>query len=235
MHSRVDSWVLWLRALAVGGLAFMLGVVGHVSADGLLPGPALLLVLLVFGVVMSAPLLNGPASTARLVLMLVGGQTLIHVALTATAGHVGDSAATSPTPSSPAMAPTAPVLPTDADGRRVGSLQDAYSQMLPAPGDHQPTLPIGHLISDMSAHAPMMAAHLAAAVLVGLYLGYGERSLWALIRWAGQALLVLIRIPAAMPLSVARLLSTVDRTPPAPRRRWGVQPLSRRGPPPVLA
>lgn len=231
MHSRVDSWVLWLRALAVGGLAFMLGVVGHVSADGLLPGPALLLILLAFGVVMSAPLLNGPAGTLRLVLMLVGGQTLIHVALTATAGHVGDTTAKATAP----VSPKAPVLPADADGRRVGSLQDAYSQMLPASGDHQPTLPIGHLISDLTAHAPMMAAHLAAAVLVGLYLGYGERSLWALIRWAGQALLPLSRIPAAMPLSMARLLSTVDRTPPAPRRRWGVQPLSRRGPPAVPA
>ena len=40
-----------------------------------------------------------------------------------------------------------------------------------------PTLPVGHLVSDLSAHAPMMVVHLVAAALVGLWLAHGERCL----------------------------------------------------------
>jgi hypothetical protein len=46
------------RAGIVGVLAFVLGVVGYVSADGLLPGPVLLAALLVGSVLLSAPMLN---------------------------------------------------------------------------------------------------------------------------------------------------------------------------------
>ena len=46
VETRVDACVLWARALIVGSLAFFLGVVGHVTADGLLPGPAFLTALL---------------------------------------------------------------------------------------------------------------------------------------------------------------------------------------------
>ena len=38
-----------------------------------------------------------------------------------------------------------------------------------------------HLMTDMSVHAPMMLAHLMGAAAVGMWLGIGERALWALI------------------------------------------------------
>ena len=74
METRVDTLVLWARASLVGLLAFGLGVVGHVTADGLLPSPMFLVVLLVFSVLLSVPMLNRPASSLRIVAMLVVGR-----------------------------------------------------------------------------------------------------------------------------------------------------------------
>ncbi|GAB3858983.1 hypothetical protein GCM10028801_19690 [Nocardioides maradonensis] len=45
-----------------------------------------------------------------------------------------------------------------------------------------------HLLEELTpAHAPMALAHLAAAVLTGLWLARGERALWNLIRLVAQA------------------------------------------------
>jgi hypothetical protein len=230
MEPRVDASVLWLRALLVGVLAFGLGVVGHVSADGLLPGPVLLVVLLAGSVLISAPLLNRRASPLRLVAMLVGGQTFIHLVLTVTAGHAGDRPGAG-APGSPVMAS----LPT-VDGHRVGSLQDAYHGMAGQPSSMAPALPVGHLVADLSAHAPMMVAHLVAAAVVGLWLGYGERCLWTLIALTGRRLLVAawaLGVPGLHP--APRLSTTADRTPERARSLWFVRPHSRRGPPLLLA
>lgn len=230
MEPRVDASVLWLRALLVGVLAFVLGVVGHVSADGLLPGPVLLVVLLAISVLLSAPMLNRPASPVRLVALLVGGQTLVHLALTVTAGHAGDRPA-----SHPAVPSTIGTLPT-VGGQRVGSLQDAYQGMSGRPSPMAPALPVGHLVDDLSAHAPMMAAHLVAAALVGLWLAYGERCLWTILALTGRRLLAAawaLGVPVVQP--APRLSTTADRTPVRPRSLWFVRPHSRRGPPLLLA
>ena len=45
------------------------------------------------------------------------------------------------------------------DGRRVGSFQDAFLGTSSQPAT-TPTVPIHHLVADLSAHAPMMVAHL---------------------------------------------------------------------------
>jgi hypothetical protein len=73
---------VWARALIFGSVAFflgVLGVVGHVTADGLVPGPAALGVLLGMLVLPSAPMLVRQASPLRLVGLLIGGQTAIHL------------------------------------------------------------------------------------------------------------------------------------------------------------
>lgn len=227
MEARIDAGVLWARALALGSIAFFLGVVGHVSADGLLPGPTLLVVLLLMSVALSAPMLHRQASPLRIVALLVGGQTTIHLVLTVTAGHVGDP--------SPLAVPhtTGPgALPT-VDGHRVGSLQDAYAGMTGSSAS-APSVP-GHLIADMSAHAPMMGVHLVAAVLVGLWLGYGERLLWNILTLTGRRLLalVLVLVPVAPPTTRAEY--AVAARPRRPRSRWVIRPDSRRGPPLLAA
>jgi hypothetical protein len=235
MESRVDALVLWARACLVGLLALGLGVVGHVTADGLLPSPVFLAALLVFSVLLSAPLLSRPASSTRIVAMLVGGQAFIHLALTVTAGHRGEgaSAGTAPSPSSGAAGMRAlPVV----DGHRVGSLQDAYQGMSGQSTSFAPTLPVGHLVNDLSAHAPMMAVHLAAAVLVGLWLGYGERCLWTLLALTGRRVVaaVVVLAPVATPLRPG-LSAAVHPEPELRASRWLARPLSRRGPPLLAA
>jgi hypothetical protein len=218
--------VLWARAGVVGSLAFLLGVVGHVTADGRLPGPVFLTVLLTMAVLLSAPMLSRPASSLRIVTMLVGGQTLLHLVLTVSAGHAGDRRTGTGAARSSAL-DSLPVL----DGRRVGSLQDAYDGAGDQPGGLAPTLPVGHLVDDLSAHAPMMAAHLVVAALVGLWLGYGERCLWTLIALTGRRILMAAR--TLQPVAVAVRLTMVDGAlaPAGPRSVWLVRSDSRRGPP----
>ena len=153
METVLDARLRWARALVAGSVAFVLGVTGHVMADGLLPGPVGLAVLLAFSVLLAMPVLGRRVSSVRTVGLLVGGQTFIHLCLTMTAGHRGEVRGHIAT-ATPAGLSQLPVV----DGRRVGSLQDAY---LGTPdGAVTPVLP-GHLIGDLQAHAPMMAVHLA--------------------------------------------------------------------------
>lgn len=222
----MDPWLLWPRAFCVGSLAVLFGVIGHVTADGLLPGPWILGLLLAFVVLLSGPMLSRPASRFRLVAMLVGGQMFVHLVLTITAGHRGDHAA------SPAVSSTGlRTLPT-VDGHRVGSLQDAYQGMSGQPSTLAPTLPVGHLLNDMSAHAPMMAVHLAAATLVGLWLARGERCLWTVLALTGRRVLAAVWLLAPLPPALlGGGVDPADRTPAVPVSRWQARPHSRRGPP----
>lgn len=228
MHTRVDPWLVWSRALCVGVIAFAFGVVGHVTADGLLPGPTLLAVLLVLSVALSVPMLSRPAGRLRLVLMLVGGQVLVHVVLTVSAGHRGDPVAGGGATTPRGLA-SLPVV----DGHRVGSLQDAYEGMSGQPAAAgTPTLPIGQLADEMAAHAPMMTVHLGAAALVGLWLAYGERCLWTLLALTGRRVLAaawaLGPVPGAPRPATGRAYAELPVM--AVSRRQS-QPRSRRGPP----
>ena len=227
----MDPCALWVRALLVGSIAFFLGVAGHVTADGLLPGPALLTALLGLSILLGVPILNRPATPFRLVVMLVGGQTVIHLVLSVTSGHRGDVAATSAAISRPSGVGTLPVV----GGHRVGSLQDAYQGMA-GQQSLSPTLPVGHLINDLSAHAPMMLAHVVAAALVGLWLARGERYLWTLVALTGRR--ILIGTWSLVPVGVApttRASYAAVRDLPGPRSLWLVRPASRRGPPLLAA
>jgi hypothetical protein len=227
MEARMDPCVLWARASVVGTLAFLLGVAGHVMADGLLPGPLFLAGLLAFSVLLGVPMLNRPAGPVRLVALLVGGQTFIHLVLSVAAGHAGDAATSS---GSTAGATGLRTLPT-VDGHRVGSLQDAYQGMSGHASATAPALPVGHLINDLSAHAPMMVVHLAAAALVGLWLARGEACLWTILALTGRRIVaaVLLVVPVDRPRSLPA--AAADRVLAVARSLWLVRPDSRRGPP----
>lgn len=231
MQPRVDAVALWARALAIGSVAFLLGVVGHVMADGLLPGPAFLVALGAFSVLVTVPMLNRPASGVRLAAILVAGQSVIHLALTLTAGHRGEP---SPFSAAPRAVPRGVAQLPTVDGRRVGSLLDAY-QATRAGQSAQPTLPIHHLVADVQAHAQMMVVHLAAAALVGLWLAVGERALWTLVALLGRRLVALVH--RAQPVTVAAPSCRsylADRAPLGPCSVWLVRSLPRRGPPLLL-
>jgi hypothetical protein len=213
----MEPGVLWARAVLLASVTVFLGAVGHVTADGLLPGPVAMVILYAVAVVAAAALLARPASATRLVLLLVGGQTLVHLVLSAAAGHAGDVPAAE-------TARGALALPT-VDGRRTGSLLDAYD----AGATHAttPSLPVGHLLDHLSGHAPMMAAHLLVAVLVGLWLAVGERALFTLLALAVRVVVARLHplpvvrrptVPAALPavptLSLVLARAVVRRGPP---------------------
>lgn len=209
----MDPAVLWARAALLGSLACFLGVAGHATAGGELPGPLWLVLLLAVSVSLCAPLLARPASALRLVLVLVAGQALVHAFLTATAAPVA--------------------------GHRTGSLQ-AHVDAGMAGGPDGPALDAGRLAGDMTAHAPMLVVHLAVAVLVGLLLALGERTLWTLVALASAALLrplllawSLVHARAVAPV---RDLATLPAHPPVLRSAQRIaRSVVRRGPPLLAA
>lgn len=234
---RVPGVLVWPRAAVVGLLAGGLGTVGHVSADGLLPGPAVVVGVLAVSVALSAAALQEQASTRRLAVLLVLGQAWVHLALSAAAGHRAD-------PSGGPAGHGGPLLPVEhvvgspglgeRDGRRVGSLMDAYHAGLPAPAE--PTGAAGGgLLTHAVEHAPMMAAHLLVAVLVALWLAGGERALWTLLALSAGVLLALLR--PLVPIAVTAggpPAAAPDLRRPGGSRPGAATPLSRRGPPRLL-
>lgn len=233
---------MWARATVLGAVMLGTGTVSHASAGGRLPHPVALLVLTGALVVVAGRFLLGPASARRIVALVVAGQGLAHTALSLMAGHRGDGSTASPRHPS---VPTAS-LPLDADGRRVGSLLDAYSATPAMPGHHGPgvpTAPLTHLLHHLADQGPLMlVAHLAAAVVLGLVLAVGERALWALLHLAAARVVVLAaaRRSAAATLAVLRGAATAPRPRPraagfAPVPRLDRPALSHRGPPVLLA
>ena len=80
----------WTRALLLAVVAMGSGVIAHLSAAGRLPGPWVLGLLFLLCVAGAAALLGRPASTLRVVVMTVAGQTFVRGFLTALSGHRGD-------------------------------------------------------------------------------------------------------------------------------------------------
>lgn len=241
MDRNAGEWLRWTRAAVVAFVALFTGAVAHAAANGLLPSLTGLAFLYGFAVVVAAVLLGRPATMTRIVALTVGGQAAIHVALTATAGHAGDAAAGHPA-SHPTSHP-APLTQTpnlDGSGRRVGSMWDQYAATEPvttAGGGN--VNPIQHLITDLSAHAPMMAVHIAAAALVGIWLAVGERALWTVlaltagVMFAAVMTAVATRRPRVVP-AVLRV-AVPWRDPAPPHLRAVARSVVRRGPPPPLA
>jgi hypothetical protein len=103
MDRTVGGALRWTRALLLAVVAMGSGVIAHLSADGRLPGPWVLALLFLLCVAGAAALLGRPASTLRVVVMTVAGQTFVHGFLTALSGHRGDP------PLRRVVAPPAPV------------------------------------------------------------------------------------------------------------------------------
>ena len=206
MEGRIGPWLLWSRALVLGGLATGLGAIGHVTAGGALPGAATLTTLTVVMVALSAPLLLRPATAARLALSLAGGQLIVHVVLTAAAGHGGT---------------------TSMAGMSAGTMA-GHAHAQPS------GVPVDAVLAHLGGHAPMMAAHVAAAALLGLWLSSGEHALWTLIALAVRRL-VAPRPALAVVDARTRRLTTPTPRPAGPRSLWETLPHPTRGPPLVAA
>ena len=218
----MDPVAVWVRAALLAAVTMFLGVAAHVTADGLLPSVAWLVVLAALAVVPCAALLARPASTVRIVLTLAGGQALVHLALTVTAGHTTHAGAGH----------------GHADGTRshvdtAGSaLETLQSGQLGAtPGG----LTAGGLVGHLVDHAPMMLVHVLAAALVGLWLAVGERALWTLVALTGAVVLRPLLLLRALSGSAVSAVPVVGPAHPEPRTPAPTRLLARcvvrRGPP----
>lgn len=76
-----------VRATVVAGVAVVLGAGAHQLGSGLLPGARVLGGLALALVAVGVVALRTQASLVRLGLLVVGGQGLVHLVLSATAGH----------------------------------------------------------------------------------------------------------------------------------------------------
>jgi hypothetical protein len=140
----------WARAAVLATVALLTAGLAHVGAGDRLPSTSALAALLASVTLLVAPLLRHPASTRRVVLLMAGGETCLHFALSALT-HAGGGG------SSSAATMRDPML---------GMSQMAHS---------------ADLAGVSGAHVLMAETHLAAAVVVGLWLAAGERALWTLL------------------------------------------------------
>ncbi len=131
--TRATPVLLWTRAALLSVVVVAASVIGHVSADGLLPGPLALLALLGATAVVSARFLTRQASAPRLVALLVGGQAVVHGLLSLLAGHGSSSASSAwSAAASGTGAASAPAHGFVFDGRqteRTGSYFDQVDAM----------------------------------------------------------------------------------------------------------
>lgn len=221
--------------MTLSAAAFGTGATAHVQADGLLPGPAVLFLLVGVGALVCAPFLRHPGPPRRIVALLLAGQSFVHVVLAATAGHRGD-------PVSRAVSHVS--APVAVSGDRRGSYFDvAYGPTIAhGSGDLRIPAPLIHAVTDVTAHPTMALAHLLAAAACGWWLAMGERAIWRLVEltslaWSELADPVLSRWASAV--RAVRLLSTELRIPalvlvvlePRPQSAVFSRSVSRRGPP----
>lgn len=235
--------LVWGRAGVLGTAALATGAVSHVAGGGRLPGSLALLALLAVSVLAAARFLLTRASAGRLVLLVLAGQTLVHAALSALAGHHGQHpAGVGVTP--PAAGPT--------------NLYDHYATTVPtAPPRALSTSPevvgeqsrvadgwVAHQVDHFVQQGPaMVLAHLVGAVVLGLFLAVGEQSLWRLIALGVSRRLVCLAADRIVRQTVGVAPGLGIRTVPAPDRLAALadsQVLGhdvdrRRGPPFLLA
>lgn len=241
MPDRASLTLRWARATLLAAVALGTGMVAHVSADGLLPGPTGLVVLTLACTALAAMFLGREASTLRLVTLVVGGQGFVHTALAAMAGHGGEAHETASTATPPVPMPDPAPIP------RTGSYFDQWAQSHPTSADGAlgsgPVVPswLVHAVTDVAEHPMMALAHVLAAVAVGLWLAVGERALFAVLALTAALAVELVRrlhgaLDAPTPIAprpapVRRTAYRIDRLPH--RDVWSRGP-ARRGPPLLL-
>lgn len=252
MTTRAGLALRWGRAAVLATVATTTGVLAHLSAGGLLPGAAGM--VLIFGVSLawSAALLGRPATTRRIVLMVMASQTFTHGALTAVAGHRGDHrlGAVAPPSGTPAPVPTpsrSPITVMDGGHRAPwGDQMHAANPAADAPVQLSVPAPLAHLIADFTGpHAAMAAAHLVGAALLGLWLARGEQLVWSLVALSARgganainALVAALTSPAAVghlgaPLRTGPVsAAAAEASRPV---RWFTPAAALRGPPALAA
>ncbi|MEU2654958.1 hypothetical protein ABZ615_06505 [Streptomyces sp. NPDC007325] len=149
----------------------------------------------------------------------------------------------STTPASPTPTPQPATMPTPSGDAHAAHIHAAHAAM--GHGDVSPSAgvafeaPAGHDMTDLSSSFGMVAAHLLAALLSGLWMAYGERAAFRLLRAASlrlfRPLCPLLACCAAVVPDRPRLRPVRTGDERAPRRLLLAHSLISRGPPRALA
>ncbi len=250
--TRATPVLLWSRAAVLAAVVVAVSAVGHVSADGLLPGPWEMLGLTLAVTAVAARFLTRQASPLRLVTMLVSGQVAIHGVLTVLAGHAGDAAgAVSGAAAHGSGHATTQFVFDGLRTERTGSYFDQVEAMQVTAPDGAASTGSGlggvaHLAEHLATQSvAMMLAHAAVVALLGVWLAVGERALWTVLTLSTTGLLEVVGHAAALVLGrwLAILLDRVRGVAFLPSTGRDVVPLphllhhvvAHRGPPSLLA
>jgi hypothetical protein len=195
-----DAVLRGMRVLTLPSVLFTTGLAGHVAGNGAMPAGWVLAVLFVLTVVGVGPFMGAALSPARVVALLVGGQGVLHAVLQL----LGGTAVTATT-----------TMNGGASGGPVSSPSSSHLMMHPdSAASH------GFVISPMTGgHLIMLLAHLAAAVVVWVWLAAGERALWMLLALTARPLVDAWGTIAA----VARGVGVVVVSCPRLQTGWGLR------------
>ena len=158
-----------LRSALLAAATLGVAVWAHRSANGNLPGAAGLVVIWLCATAAVAPFLGRPASYRRVLALVLFGQFGLHLVLSVAAGHGPRPA---PTPASLYYAEHSMLAgPATGTSAAVGQADDLTSGL-------------GGLLAELTSvdGLTMMAAHIGASVVLGLWLATGERLLWFALR-----------------------------------------------------
>jgi hypothetical protein len=152
-----DAVQRWVRGLTLPSVLFTTALAGHVAGDGVTPAASVLVPLFVLTVIAVAPFTVAPIRPAAAVALLLGGQGLLHAALQL----LGRTAV-----------PAATVMcGMDTGTTAMSTPTSCHLMTHPGAASH------GVAMSPMGGgHLVMLLAHLAAAVVVGVWLAAGERA-----------------------------------------------------------
>ena len=216
-----DAALRWLRASLLSAVLVLGGLAGHVAAGGAAPSASSVLMMLAAIGVLVAPMLGVPASTRRVVGLVMAGQGLVHLALQF-------------------LAPSARTAPHGVPMLMQSDLSDGHGSMTGAVTEHAA---VAHndavLVLMDGADLAMLVGHLAAAVAVGLWLAAGERAAWSILALTGRSVADSLR--ALLQATTVRLAFVGSTRPeampgwltavPLGASVWDGYAVSRRGPP----
>ncbi|MEV5440165.1 hypothetical protein AB0K80_29785 [Streptomyces sp. NPDC052682] len=197
-----------LRAAVFAAVCVLLAALGHVMMSGSHVG-ALTLAAAAAGTGLAGWCLAGrERGGASIVSAVVGLQTALHSLFAHAPGHAG----TSPGPDA------------------VHHTMDAAHRGMAPMGAMEHT---GHAMNGGTWSSGMLAAHLLAALLCGLWLAHGERAAFRILRAVAGWLAAPLRLPLALPAPPhrPRIRPRRRRDDRSPRRLLLVHVLTSRGPP----
>jgi hypothetical protein len=205
-----------VRVLTLASLIFITGLAGHVAAGGLTPTRPALVLLLALTVGIVTPFVGAPISPDRVLVLLIGGQGLLHGGLQllggfTLAGMNHDGGADVPATTS----------------------SHHMTHLAPAASHDWATSPAG------GSELVMLLGHAAAGCLVAMWLAAGERAVVTVLAFTVRPVVSAWRSVAALARSVIIAADTCfPRSQPnwMPRylinsTRWAATVVSRRGPP----